>query len=1264
MKKYISFFEIIILVSMSFSFSYFIYEATPQENNFFVENKKTNNIYKVIIGFLFNYKNLVSAETLAVHTCLETKNGSICQEFTSFDKCKDVCAKSCIPSSRSQVSQCTLVTCYDGVEGVCIPRSPQEECIKRGGQVINDQNGNAPQCKLGCCILGKQSFLSTSQTCNRQASLLGIEKNFRADIQDQGVCWALGKVQDEGACVFEKDFEKTCKLINRGECLQLKGDFHQGLLCSNKELGTNCKPQQTTRCIEGKDEVYWMDSCGNRENIYDVNKDKSYNSGKILSKTESCSLKSGNDNFANQGRCGNCDYLLGSSCSVKIKNEKLSDNSQDFVCKDLRCKDKNGNIKESGESWCVEQGAIGIEKGAGGFLRGVDTPGSRYFREYCINGEIKTEGCADYRNEICIENRAKLPNGKTFSSSACRINPWQICFDLNTKVKNKNNANGITTEDRDNKCNENPNCFVKEVSIDKGFKFNICAPKYAPGFDLKENGEVAEGLCNLATQKCTAVYVKKITGWKCVANCKCEKETFAQQMNDLCMSLGDCGASVNYNGDFSESYNVKKSPKLGKGYTDGIKKYSEPISGKYAQSGNLSAFYASLGIPEDLGKAGSPKDPTKALGNVGMFAGVAGIGLVYAAQAGYLPALLTTPGFACSACGVAVNPGLSALGGALAGAAIGFAVVILLIKFLGIGKGLDPAMVYGLAIAGAVFGAIIGANIAVGVPLAPIPVIGLIVIVVMIIVMKLLGVGKTKKINVQFSCNAWQPSNGGAKCEQCGKDGFPCSRYTCQSLGQTCAYINEGTGNELCVNIAPNDVSSPTIKPLSSFISKEFEYTDITSSGFKIKGKDGECISSYYNLNFGVELSEPGQCRFDVEHKNSFDEMEFEFGGSTLYSYNHTQLFQIPSLESLGLPGYDPSRKTEANLYLRCKDKSGNINEAEFAINFCVQPGEDLTPPIITDREPENEYVKFGTSALNSSVFTNEPSECKYSKQDKEYSLMEGQFFCNNDIEEQEISGWRCSSVLNVSQTKEDEFYYIRCKDQPWIDEESDRIVVKNGIDENGVEEIDYLPAKGKKRNENKESYRFIIKKSKSNLNIDYITPSNETLFFGYQPVTINIEAKTSGGVNGKAICSYKNGDNYINFFETFGTIHKQPSLNFFAGEKLLEVRCEDEAGNVAEKASRFKIEIDVKAPEVTRIYFEGQTIKLITNEESKCAVKEDSFKIEADPCNFYFDSNSTFMSGEEYEHTYDYDGRKLYIKCQDKYGNYPGECSIIAKRG
>ena len=93
-------------------------------------------------------------------------------------------------------------------------------------------------------------------------------------------------------------------------------EFHKDYLCSADELATNCGPTTETMCIEGRDEVYFKDTCGNRGNIYDSNKVYSKNSAywqKIVNKEESCNNKPKKGNAGSKS-CGNCDYFRGSIC--------------------------------------------------------------------------------------------------------------------------------------------------------------------------------------------------------------------------------------------------------------------------------------------------------------------------------------------------------------------------------------------------------------------------------------------------------------------------------------------------------------------------------------------------------------------------------------------------------------------------------------------------------------------------------------------------------------------------------------------------------------------------------------------------------------------------------------------------------------------------------------------------------------------------------------------------------------------------------------
>ncbi len=1261
-KRAVSYFEILLLIGMTFAFSYIIHQnslnVNGQEIIYGEKSKDKLKLYKILISLIFNERSFVSALdasdlNVGAYTCLLSKDGKVCQEYAA-SECESKCDGVCIPARRNDVSECKLGTCYDPIEGTCQAGSPRTGCVDNDGEWFDDPFENVPQCKEGCCVLGDQTRFVSDVQCRRQSALLGLEKDFRPEIKTELACLVLAKSQEEGACVFDFEFETTCKFVSKVSCLEIGGDFFSNKLCSNPELNTNCEKQASASCVEGRDELYWFDSCGNRENIYSANKAESWNNGEVLTKGESCSLGSGRDPLDNQASCGNCNYLAGSICGAKTSSEKLSDGSIDFVCRDLRCEDSDGQIRENGESWCAYQGTIGVDTGTSGKQRSVDTPGSRHFRQVCLDGEIRTEPCADYRNEICVEGQTDKASGGTFSSAACRLNRWQQCLEYNTNVEGKGQQRKATEEVRDNKCEQNPDCFIKEVNVDSGFKFNICAPKYPAGFDLSLNGESAEGICSLASQTCTAIYVKEISGWECKANCECKEKIFTEQMNDLCMSLGDCGVSVNYEGDFgfnTEGRYVKKAPRLGDRYLSELEGYADVRRGEFAEAGSLEDFYGGLGIPGGLGEAETPEDRTEAITKMALATGgLIGVGV---AAAGYYGINLGAVGLTSYITQVGPTsfvttgaPQLSAIGGALAGAGIGLAATALLIKMLGIGAGLDKNVAFALMAAGAVGGGLAGIGAAgsvaagegIGAGLSSgIGLIGLglfIAVVVVILIFKFLGVGDTKEVKVSFSCQPWQAPLGGTKCEECGKDGLPCSRYACQALGQTCEFLNEGTSEEICENVAPNDVSAPRISAWRDILTEGFNYENENERGVNIRSSENDgCVKAYERLIFGIALDEPGQCRFDTLHTSKFDDMEFEFGSRNLFLYNHSQLFTIPSLESLGLPGYDPNRRADYSLYVRCMDKSGNKNTPEYAINFCVQPGDDLTSPIITTHSPIAEHLRFDAESVDVDVWTNEPSECKYSEQDKDYEQMENNLECFKDIEDMELQGWRCEGTLPI--TKEENKFYVRCLDQPWKAE-------------NATE-----------RNVNTQSYPINYKRSKENLKIDYIKPEDKNIVAGVEPVTVNVEVKTSGGVDGKAECSYLIGNSYIGFKETLGTIHKQPFQSFLAGEYTLPIRCEDVAGNFAEEIVVFNIELDTTPPIITRVYNDKGSLIVITNEDSECAYSLNS-------CSFDFSSNEiVLMSGGNLRHSSSFDASLThYVKCKDRFENTGGACGVIVRGG
>jgi len=1284
-----TFLQIYLVVSLTFAFSYILHSAdvsagsSANANDIItIKEKRTINwayYLEKAVRFLINDKNLVSAVSTgdAVNTCIESKDGKVCQEYIT-SECADKCTEPCLPFTRNNAADCKLGTCYDANEGTCEPNSPKKPCEDNGGEWINDVLGNDAKCEKGCCDLGGQTMFTTTRECEVDGGRLGVNEIFHPEISTELGCWVLSKIKTYGACISTIGEEKKCDFLTGAECQQIpKSQFRDGFLCTYPEFNVSCQKQAKTDCIDGKDEIYWFDSCGNRENIYEGSlasqKEHSWNNGKVLAKDSACAIGSSLNPIANAHTCGNCDYITGSKCGQKTSSEKLSDSTQGVVCRDLNCVDKNGKKRITGESWCEYQSSTGTEKGSSNLLRATDTPGSRDFRMSCKDGEIITSPCQDYRAEICTEAQQDV-NGDKVSFAACRLNGAMECISYNTEEKKEE---GIK------KCEKNPDCFVKEVNVPaSSFNFKVCAPKYPYGNDLSENSESAEAICGIATLKCTAASVKKIGGKKWT-NRGCLTDEFGKQMNDLCMSLGDCGASVNYLGEMGSSgYKISGStPQLSENYLSGLESYAGEKIGKYIEAADVNEFYNSLGgvgiptsmndvnFPKGFGESGALTTAGMAVGGAGlliaMYPGIVGATNLAVAAVAAHAATAATATTTATAATPALAAHLTALGGAAAGAAIGFAAGVLLIKILGIGGGLDPVvtmiLLAGMAVGGAMLGiTATSATVAWTGAFAWVPIVGLIIIIVMILIMvilKIIGIGKVRYYYANFECSPWQPPLGGDKCSDCGKDGFPCSEYSCKSLGLTCEFFNEGTKNQICANV-PVDAIPPIIKPLEGVLPEGFSYSDVSERGFKIKSSaDDGCIpTGTQGIVFGISLHEPGRCTIRTETPSALAtagtgedaedsdipvaSTETNFGGRNLFLFNHTQLLAIPALESFGESSINPISRAEIRLYVTCEDKAGHKNDADYVISACASPQKDITSPIITARLPVSEFVAFNKTEVNVSIFTSEPADCNWDFENKDYKEMENNFSCANNFEDIKLLGWECSALLPFDKVnsagKKENTYFVTCKDQPWLagtENESDR---------------------------NMKEYNFTLKES-APLEIVSISPSNDTtLVFGTEPASVTIEVETRGGIlDGIAQCSYLMGV-FRPFANTLDNIHSQTFDAFTSGNKTIGIKCEDVIGNIAYGTSNFSILIDNIAPTITRLYKDSGKLIVVTNEKADCFYNNNG-------CEFGImnESERTAFDGSEFRHGASFDeGKTYYIKCKDGFDNYLGDCNAVVKDG
>lgn len=507
---------------------------------------------------------------------------------------------------------------------------------------------------------------------------------------------------------------------------------------------------------------------------------------------------------------------------------------------------------------------------------------------------------------------------------------------------------------------------------------------------------------------------------------------------------------------------------------------------------------------------------------------------------------------------------------------------------------------------------------------------------------------KETQKQVTFQCLPWEPQLGGSKCEECNKDPFrPCSEYRCKSLGQACELLNPNTNKAQCAWVSKGDVQSPTIQEWTSALRPtNLQYTPNNAvrpgaRGVTIVSPDTEdgCLPAFTNLQFGVLTNEPAQCKIDYNRSVSFDAMQFYFGESNFYEYNHTQRMRLPSPDN-DETDISPLLQNDGTfgLFVRCRDANGNVNEDEYMINFCVAAGPDTTAPVIEGTSIESgSPVRFNADTVPLEVYTNEPAQCKWSNADRDYAEMENSFTCaqsatqvNADLQ------YTCAGNLTGIANSESKEFFIRCQDQP-----------------TAAENV---------RNTMSESYRLSLRGTEE-LTLLAAGPNATTISASTSAIPVELFAQTDDGADqGKATCFFSTtgtAGSYVEFFETEDITHKQ-TLSLSAGNYSYSIRCIDAGGNNAEANITFSVAHDNTAPQVARVYKRGDdALQIITNEDAQCFYSKTS-------CNFEIEDGlqMTYPNAEQQRvHITQWKAKSAYyIKCKDTYGNQPSpnSCSII----
>ena len=1197
--------QIFILITLIPSNSYFIGQSNELIENLIIKernNKKNFNLINsginLLIGFLaIKQIGIVSAQDDNAWWCCEIldSNGADCQDISAGEDtlCRD--SERTWQTACQLTTECKLGTCIDEEEGFCYAGTPKKDCENWDVRNIYE----IPECQLGCCSLDegtRKEWWANLKCDNEGGSFSSIP---------QSECKVL--TEEMGACVFG---DNNCKFTTEEDCVNnLGGNPWPGLLCTNPDLNTICSRPETpgetqTTCYNGK--VYFLDTCGEMANIYNSLKWDDDDYWKFT-QTTTC------DALDNPETCGNCDGSNNICASSSEAEIPLTYGN--YACKDIRC-DDNGETRSNLESWCVYESYIGDSR---------DVVGSSHIRKICNEGEIEYDICDVYRGEIC----AGVEANDGSSVARCRINEGIKCLAANEDIEpyeyDEDNEliNEQETHDENNEtCLEiSPDCRLESIDVDDYFKFDACVPKYPPGFDLIDVSSADQNKfkdrCNIASQTCTTVW-RKLIKWRCKENCECLTQEFANKMNDLCISLGDCGGYVNiagkYTNDGFETFDIDE-------LSD--KKYNlkHNIDEDNHADGSISESKKEeyIDYANDINTEEFPSYFSGA--EMGYFGGIDALEFDIGDVSDYR-------------LGYGITATLIALGAAWGLASIEALTTII----AGFSTAFPPAFI-----------------------------IFVIITAIFVGLGKLLGIGEVKEVDINFECKLWQPPSGGDDCDICNENPETCTEYKCESLGAGCELIDKYELYDSEVNVCyyafKNDHTDAKIIP--HFTSSGYEFASLSSNtaeGIKIEVEGGGCIQEFSQINFSLKTINPAndedeyaKCAWNWERvdPDPIDDYQNvpqgeDFKESPYDSIEHTFEGRLPfvsSLDSQDITGNVPGERTgELNMYVRCKDRGDNFNFDSYVVNFCIKEGADNEIATIKEFIPaDNSFLTYGKTTKTLTIYLDEPAECNWTLgTDKPIQDMENIFSCAYTKEDHPELGGRCTTTL-TGLTQPVNNIYIKCKDQPWIS--------KEGYDGPWTEED---------RNVNSEGFLYTLYATESPLSITSISPQGEVAGGG-SIFQIDLEVTTSGGMdNGISICRYlfvesPSGITSGDFFsQTGSTIHTQP-FSPPGGDYNIAIECKDDAGNNATGNAIFNLIRDEDFPEVVRAYYENGKLNLITNEIAKCyyldrcglSITDDTPKF--DSIGYSTEHKTNWIAGQTYN-----------VKCEDTWGNVnPRGCDI-----
>src|SRR5690606_32132822 len=96
---------------------------------------------------------------------------------------------------------------------------------------------------------------------------------------------------------------------------------------------------------------------------------------------------------------------------------------------------------------------------------------------------------------------------------------------------------------------------------------------------------------------------------------------------------------------------------------------------------------------------------------------------------------------------------------------------------------------------------------------------------------------------------------------------------------------------------------------------------------------------------------------------------------------------------------------------------------------------------------------------------------------------------------------------------------------------------------------------------------------------------------------------------------------------------------------------CVDRGGNRARTSTSFSVKVDTQEPLISRVYRDGQNLKIITNEEAQCVYSLNSCSYEFETASVInYDTSGGNIVKDRHVLGW-YKEQTYYIKCQDLQG-------------